>query len=424
MSKQSASQAIAALSPERRELFDLLLKQRRLGDVSLRRIAITHENDPAPMSYPQQRLWFLEQWEPGTAAYNISAAIRLSGPLEVQALQRSLAGIVRRHAALRTTLVAVRGEPMQVVAEEFAIALRVDDLETLAEAERLAREEAGQPFDLARGPLLRARLVRMSQQEHLLVLTLHHIVCDAWSMAIFGRELAALYAGELERRAVELPVLPLQYPDYARWQRQWLAGPRLERHLDYWSRQLQGAPPLLALPTDRPRPAVQGFQGATHPLTLPHSLTAELKLLARAEQATLFMVLLAGFKALLHRYTGQDDLVVGTDVAGRERTEFEPLIGFFVNQLVLRTDLSGDPTFRNLIGRTRQVALAAYSHQELPFDLLVQHLKPPRDASYSPLFQVKLFLVHDADAVLPGLTIDSREIDSGGARHDLTVGLW
>lgn len=431
MSKQSASQAIAALSLEKRQLFDLLLKQRKLGNASLSHIPIGQENDPAPLSFPQQRLWFLEQWEPGTAAYNISAAIRLSGPLDVRALERSLGGIVRRHAALRTSLVAERGEPVQVVAEECAIALSLDNLEAVArelraaEAERLAREEARQPFDLARGPLLRARLLRLDEREHVLVLTLHHIVCDAWSMAIFGRELAALYAGEIEHRAAELPTLPLQYPDYARWQRRWLTGSRLEQGLEYWSRQLRAAPPLLALPTDRPRPAVQGFQGATHALALPHSLTAELKLLARAERATLFMVLLAGFQALIHHYTGQTDLVVGTDVAGRERTEFEPLIGFFVNQLVLRTDLSGDPSFRNLVGRTRQVALAAYAHQEIPFDLLVQHLKPPRNSSYSPLFQAKLFLVHDdADAVFPGLTIDSRDIETGAARLDLTVGLW
>jgi len=431
LSKQSASQAIAALSLEKRQLFDLLLKQRKLGNASLSHIPIGQENDPAPLSFPQQRLWFLEQWEPGTAAYNISAAIRLSGPLDVRALERSLGGIVRRHAALRTSLVAERGEPVQVVAEECAIALSLDNLEAVArelraaEAERLAREEARQPFDLARGPLLRARLLRLDEREHVLVLTLHHIVCDAWSMAIFGRELAALYAGEIEHRAAELPTLPLQYPDYARWQRRWLTGSRLEQGLEYWSRQLRAAPPLLALPTDRPRPAVQGFQGATHALALPHSLTAELKLLARAERATLFMVLLAGFQALIHHYTGQTDLVVGTDVAGRERTEFEPLIGFFVNQLVLRTDLSGDPSFRNLVGRTRQVALAAYAHQEIPFDLLVQHLKPPRNSSYSPLFQAKLVLQNlpPNQVQFSGLGVTPFAFDRDVAQLDLVLNL-
>jgi amino acid adenylation domain-containing protein len=405
--------------------------QRDSGAADSLPLVVTSSRDPAPLSYPQRRLWFLEQWEPGTAAYNISAAIGLSGQLDVAALRRGLAGIVRRHAALRTTFVSGRGEPAQVVAEEVPIALPLDDLRAFAreqraaEAERLAREEARRPFDLARGPLLRARLARLSELEHLLVLTLHHIVCDAWSMAIFGAELAALYTGELEGRAVVLPPLPLQYPDYARWQRRWLEGARLERHLDYWRRRLRGAPGLLALPTDRPRPATQGFQGATHPVTLPAGLAAGLKRLARAERATLFMVLLAGFQALLHHLTGQDDLVVGTDAAGRERSEFEPLIGFFVNQLVLRTDLSGDPTFRELIGRARDVALGAYAHQELPFDLLVQHLRPQRDPGYSPLFQVKFFLVQDnVEPVFPGLTIESREIDTGGARHDLTLGLW
>jgi hypothetical protein len=389
-------------------------------------------DEELPLSYPQQRLWFLEHWDPGTAAYNISAAVRLAGGLDVAALEHSVAAIVQRHAALRTTLPTVEGRPAQLVAAQLTVPLPQHDLRSIpephqhSEIERLAQDEARAPFDLTRGPLLRLRLLRLDEQEHLLLLTIHHIICDAWSMQIFGRELAALYCAEMEGRPAELPPLPLQYTDYACWQRRWLTGERLEAHLQYWRRQLHGAPPLLALPTDRPRPAVQRTEGATHPVRLPDELTAALKQLAQAEKATFFMVLLAGFQVMLHRYSGQHDLVIGTDVAGRERAEFESLIGFFVNQLVLRTDLAGDPSFRALLGRTRQVALDAYAHQELPFDLLVQHLKPPRDPSYSPLFQVKLFLVHE-DGAAPdfgSLEIDSREIDSGFARHDLTVGLW
>ncbi len=419
-------------SGKRRQLFELLLKQRGLdGAVGGSSLEIERGAGPAPLSYPQQRLWFLEQMEPGTAAHNLSAAIRLSGRLDSGALERSLAAIVRRHAALRTRFTAVDGRPLQVVADDLIVPLQRDDLRHLppgqrdAEAERAAREEARRPFDLTRGPLLRTRLVHLAGDEYLLLLVLHHVISDAWSMSIFSRELVALYRAELERRPADLPPLPVQYPDFARWQRRRLSGERLASQLRYWREQLRDAPPLTSLPTRRPRPAVQRFEGATHPLALSSELTARLGRLARDEDATLFMALLAGLLALLHQRGGQHDLVIGTDVAGRDRAELEPLIGFFVNQLVLRTDLSGDPTLRELLRRCRRVATDAYAHQELPFDLLVGQLQPVRDPGHAPLFQTKLVLqnVPPAAVQLPGLRAVPFLFDRGVAQLDLILNL-
>ena len=421
-------------SGKKRRLFELLLKQRGLDGAAggaSPELARADGAGPAPLSYPQQRLWFLEQLAPGTAAHNLSAAIRLSGPLDAGALERGLAAIVRRHAALRTRFTATDGRPIQVVADEVAVPLVRDDLRHVppeqrdAAAERAAREEARRPFDLARGPLLRARLVHLAEGEHVLVLVLHHVICDAWSMSIFSRELAALYRAELEGPPADLPALPVQYPDFARWQRRRLAGERLASQLRHWRERLRDAPPLTSLPTGRPRPAVQRFEGATHPLALSRELTARLRRLAQAEDATLFMALLAGFAALLHRHGGQEDLVIGTDVAGRDRAELEPLIGFFVNQLALRVDLSGEPTLRELVRRARRVALDAYAHQELPFDLLVGQLQPVRDPGRAPLFQTKLVLqnVPPAAVQLPGLRAAPLRFDRGVAQLDLIVNL-
>ena len=297
------------------------------------------------------------------------------------------------------------------------------------EAKRLCIQESQRPFDLSRDLLLRARLYRLGEREHILCLTMHHIVSDGWSMGLLVRELRTLYEAFVEGRPSPLPELPIQYADFAVWQREWLQGEVLEKQLGYWRKQLEGAPSLLELPTDRPRPAKQSYRGALMPWELPKPLSAALGELSRREGATLFMTLLAGFQTLLHRYTSSDEILVGSPIAGRNRTEIEPLIGFFVNTLVLRGDLSGNPSFRTLLGRTREAALGAYAHQDLPFERLVEELHPERDMSHSPFFQV-MFVLQNAPweaAQLAGLEVTPVLIDSGTSKFDLTPvfqGAW
>ncbi|HEV2764076.1 MAG TPA: condensation domain-containing protein, partial [Pyrinomonadaceae bacterium] len=351
-----------------------------------------------PLSFSQQRLWFLDQLEPGSALYNVPSAVRLQGELNVAAFGRALEEIVRRHEALRTTFAVIEGRGVQLVSPAAALQVPLVDLAALpadsreAEVKRLAREEAARPFDLSAGPLFRAQLLRLSSSEHVCLLTMHHIVCDRWSLGILTAEIGELYQAFAAGRPHALPELPIQYADFAQWQREWLDGEVLEEQLAYWRRKLAGPLPVLQLPADRPRPALQTHRGATHPLSLPEDLVAQLKSLGRQHHCTLFMTLLAAFDALLHRYTGQEDIVVGSTVSGRNRAEVEPLIGFFVNTLVLRTDLSGDPSFAELLGRVREVCLEAYAHQDVPFEKLVEELQPERDLSRSPFFQVMLVL--------------------------------
>jgi aspartate racemase len=307
----------------------------------------------------------------------------------------------------------------------------LQDLGKLPEAEReahalqLAAGEAEQPFDLAQGPLLRDSLLRLGEQDHVLVLTMHHIISDVWSVHLFFRELWALYEAFSSGKPSPLPELPIQYADFAHWQRQWLQGELLEGQLSYWKSHLGGPIPVLQLPSILPRTAVQTFRGARQYSLLPPTLLQSLETLAREEGATLFMTLLAAFKALLYRYAGEEDILVGTPIAGRTRVELEGLIGCFVNTLVLRTNLSGDPTFRELLRRVREVAIAAYAHQDLPFDMLVEALRPERSASRTPLFQV-WFVLQNAlppPLELPGLSISPLELDTGMVRHDLRLGL-
>ncbi len=346
------------------------------------------------LSFAQERLWFLDQLLPGSPLYNIATALPLPGPLDLAALQRSLDEIVRRHEALRTTFRLAGTEPVQVVASPAPVALPVDDLVSLpegarqAEARRLAAQEAGHVFDLTRGPLLRARLLRLAATEHLLLLTMHHIVSDGWSLGVLQRELEALYPAYVRGQASPLAPLPIQYADYALWQRSYLSGATLEELLGYWRQQLAGMPMVLEVPTDRRRPAVQRFRGAWRHFEVDAAVSEALQALARQAGVTLFMTLLAAFKVLLYRYTGQDDVVVGTPIANRTRREIEGLIGFFVNTLVLRTPLGGDPSVRALLRRVRTVTLGAYAHQDLPFERLVEALQPERSLSHSPLFQV------------------------------------
>ncbi|HVR98030.1 MAG TPA: AMP-binding protein, partial [Thermoanaerobaculia bacterium] len=366
-----------------------------------------------PLSFSQQRLWFLDQLEPGSPAYNVPLAVRLDGELRVDLLERAFAAVVGRHEALRTTFAAPAGRPVQVVHPEPRLELPVIDLSGLPQAAgRLAREEARRPFDLGRGPLLRLALLRLGEREHVLLLTMHHIVSDGWSLGVLLREIAALYDGR------SLPDLPVQYADFAVWQRRWLdfAG-----QLAYWKRQLgdlNGAPRILELPLDRPRPAMQTFRGASLPVSLP-----TVEALCRRQGVTPFMVLLAAWSALLGRHADQQDVLVGTPIAGRNRREIEGLIGFFVNTLVLRADLSGAPAFGELLDRVRQTALDAYTHQDLPFDRLVEELVPERDLSISPLFQVMLTLQNASRQTfeLPGLALSPVDVDGGVEKFDLTL---
>lgn len=381
-----------------------------------------------PLSFAQRRLWFIDQLEPGNSTYNFPVAVRLKGSLNVLALERSVNEIVARHEALRTTFATVEGRPAQVIAPTLIVRLPVVNLQHLSESEREAEvqrlviEEAQRPFNLARGPLLRATLLRLAEEEHVGLLTMHHIVSDGWSTAILIREMAVLYEALSRGRSSPLPELPIQYVDFAHWQREWLQGEVLETQLDYWMRQLLGAP-LLDLPTDHPRPAVQTFRGAHRSLLLPKNVGEGLRALSRQQGITLFMILLAAFKILLHRYTSQDDLIVGTPIANRNRLEIEGLIGFFVNTLVMRTDLSGNPTFRELSRRVREVCLGAYAHQDLPFERLVEELHLERNLGRNPLFQV-MFVLQNAPAQaigLPGLTLTPVQVDNGTAHFDLTL---
>ena len=382
-----------------------------------------------PLSFSQQRLWFIDQLDPGNSVYNFPAAVRLKGPLNVAALKQSLDEIVRRHEALRTTFAIVDGRPVQIIAPALKLTVPVVDLRELpetereAEVQRLATNEAQLPFDLARGPLVRATVLRLGENEHVGLLTMHHIVSDGWSTGILIREMAILYEGFCSGTPTSLPVLPIQYGDFAHWQRQWLDLGVLESQLTYWKRQLTGAPPFLDLPTDHTRPIVQRFRGAHQSLRLPENISAGLKALSRQEGVTLFMTLLAAFKILLHYYTSQDDVVIGTPIANRSQLETEGLIGFFVNTLVLRTDFSGDPDFRELLGRVREVCLGAYAHQDLPFERLVEELHPVRDLSRNPLFQVMFVLQNSRQGTLklPGLTLIPVEVDSGTTHFDLTL---
>jgi len=393
---------------------------------------------PLPLSFAQQRLWFLDQLESDSPLYNVPVALRVEGPLEGAVLALCLGEIVRRHEALRTVfpvLEGAEGSPVQVIQPAAPLALPVVDLSGLAAAEResqaltLAGEEAVRPFDLARGPLLRGVLLRLAasgeQADHILALTMHHIASDGWSMGILVREVGALYAAFAVGRPSPLPELAVQYADYAVWQRSWLAGEILEGEIAFWRRQLAGLPPLLELPTDRPRPAVQSFRGASCPVRLPAGITRRMETLARREGATLFMVLLAGFQALLARTSGQDDLAVGSPVAGRNREETEGLIGFFVNTLVLRGDLSGRPSFHELLGQVRETALAAYMHQDVPFEKLVEELAPQRSLAHAALFQVMLVLQNAPAESLVIRDLRLRPVGGGGtaAKHDLTLDL-
>ncbi len=383
-----------------------------------------------PLSFGQQRLWVLDQLEPGSALYNVPGALRLSGRLDVAALERSLGEIVARHEVLRTTFEQEEGLPVQRIGEPVLLPLAVLDLSALepgaraTEVQRLGGEEARRPFDLSKGPLVRAQLLKLEPTEHVLLFTMHHIVSDGWSVGVFFKELGTLYAAFSAGQPSPLGALKVQYVDYTLWQRQWLQGEVLDKHLEYWKQQLVGVEPL-DLKTDRPRGPMQGARGALYRFSLSRELMEGLKALSRKQGATLFMTLLTGFNALLARYTRQQDIVVGTSVANRGRAEIEELIGFFINTLALRTQVGGNPRFSELLERVRKVTLEAYTHQEAPFDRVVEAVQPERDLTRTPLFQV-FFELQNAPAPkveLPGLKLSPEDLETGTAKFDLVVGM-
>jgi amino acid adenylation domain-containing protein len=381
-----------------------------------------------PLSFAQQRLWFLDRLESGNPAYNIFLGVRFEGHLDITLLQESLNEIVRRHETLRTTFTTINGQPVQVIAPSLAQTISVVDCQIISESKReteiqqLVTQEIKQPFDLTKGSLLRAKILRLAQHEHIFVLVMHHIISDGWSVEVLLQEIALTYKAFRTGTFLPLPNLSIQYKDFASWQRQWLQGEVLQTQLSYWKQQLEGIPAVLQLPTDRPRPSVQTSHGAQQSIELLKTTTEQLKAIARQEGVTLFMLLLAAFQTFLYRYTGQDDIPVGTPIANRNRDEIKGLIGFFVNTLVLRTNLSGNPSFQQLLHRVRKVALEAYAHQYLPFDQLVEALQPERNISHTPVFQV-MFDFRNAPSLpeMPDLTVSQLRVENETAQFDFSL---
>jgi amino acid adenylation domain-containing protein len=414
------------------ELAAAVEEARRGGEAAVPALVPVEREGELPLSFAQERLWFLDQIEPGSVAYSIPVAFRLRGPLDGPALAAALGEIVRRHEVLRTTFAAVNGRPIQRVAAPAPVAVPLVDLSGLPEAERsaesgsLAAAEAARPFDFARGPLLRLTLLRLAAAEHQALLNLHHIISDGWSTGVLVRELTALYSSILSGQGSPLPELPLQYADFALWQRRWLQGEILDSHLGYWRERLAGAPALLELRTDHPRPAVQSFRGAVRRAVLPPALTERLKQLSVREGCTLFMTLLTAFQVLLHAESGERDILVGSPISYRNWPEIEGLIGFFVNTLVYRLEITANPTFRELLGQTRERALEAFTYQHLPFDRLVEELRPERNLAYNPVSQVG-FTFQSLGSAAPempgGLTLELVELDAGTTQFDLNLTL-
>ncbi|MEH2366779.1 condensation domain-containing protein [Nostoc sp.] len=433
------SQRIAGLSPEKLQLLAQRLHKKKENVFSQPQIVRqSRESNLFPLSFAQQRLWFIDQLQPENSAYNISQPMRLVGCLNVAALKQSFHEVVRRHEVLRTTFTVVNGQPLQVIAPSLSFKLPVVDLQDLSQKQRetdvlrLASEEAQKPFDLTKGSLFRVTLLQLAAAEYVLLLTMHHIVADGWAIGVLIHEIATLYEAFSHGKPSQLSELSIQYADFAVWQRQWLQGERLETQLAYWQKQLGGKLPVLELTSApslrdalRTLTPIQTFSGAREALVLTKTLSETLKALNQRQGITLFMILLAAFQTLLHCYTDEEDIVVGTDIANRNQAETKELIGFFVNQLVLRTDLSGNPTFLELLERVREMTLEAYAHQDLPFDKLVDVLNPKRELNRTPLFQVKIVLenTQTPSLQLPGLSITSLKVENKTVQFDLLLEL-
>ncbi|MEG4814071.1 amino acid adenylation domain-containing protein [Microcoleus sp. K5-D4] len=421
----------AEISHKKAEIISFLKAANRTSSFTPTPIVPVGRDGNLPLSFAQQRLWFLDQLVPNNPFYNVPAALRLTGSLNFAALQQTFNEIVRRHEALRTTLAVVSGQPVQRITAAFHLPINVVDLRNLpkesrqTEANRLTAQEAQRSFNLSNDLLLRVTLLQLDDAEYLLMLNMHHIVSDGWSIGVLIQELGALYTAFASEKPSPLPALSVQYADFAKWQREWLQGEVLETQLAYWRQQLNGIS-MLNLPADRPRPAIQSYRGKRQFLQQPKQLSEALETLSQREGVTLFMTMLAAFKTLLYHYAQQEDIVVGSPIANRNRSEIEALIGFFVNSLVLRTDLSGNPTFRELLNRVKEVALGAYAHQDLPFEKLVEELHPDRALNQNPLFQVA-FALQNAPGnrlELPELTLSPQQLDVGTARFDLEFHLW
>ncbi|MDF5712715.1 MAG: condensation domain-containing protein, partial [Rhizonema sp. NSF051] len=382
-----------------------------------------------PLSFAQQRLWFLQQLEVNSGFYNIAAAVRFEGHLHnIAALEHSLNHVINRHEVLRTNFIQVDGQPMQVIANSVTISLSFVNLQHLELKEResacreLRIEEVAQPFNLVTDPLVRVSLFKLTETEHVLLLVMHHMVSDWWSMGVLVSELAAVYQATCNDLPIALPDLPIQYADFAVWQQQWLQEEVLTKQVKYWKEQLAGVPALLELPTDRPRPAIQTYEGAIEKFSLSKELSDAIAALSQKQGVTLFMTLLAAFQTLLYRYTNQTDICVGTPIANRNHGETEALIGLFANTLVLRTNLSGNLTFSDLLSQVRKMALGAYAHQDLPFEQLVEQLQPERSLSHTPLFQVMFTLQAPlSELQFPGLKGNLLVAESSTAKFDLTL---
>ncbi len=417
------------LSEARRALLEKQLQKARAKKTKVQTIARRPEGEPMVLSFAQQRLWFLHQWEPDSPAYNIFSALSMRGRLDVSALRQAFDEIVRRHQVLQMIYVTIDEEPTQVPHPNPTLVLETVDLSGLpsaaqaTEVQCLTDQEASSPFDLARDLSIRTLLLCLGEEEHVLLLTIHHIATDGWSRGVLVKDLIALYQAYCDGKPSSLPELPIQYADFAYWQRNWLQGEVLDRQLDYWKRQLAGAPAVLELPTDRPRPRIRTSNGTFCHFSLSPLLTEAVKTLAQREGVTPFMTLLAAFQILLYRYSGQEDIVVGSPIANRNRSEIEGLIGFFVNTLALRVDLSGNPSVRELLRQVRETTLEAYAHQDVPFEKLVGELRPERSLTHTPLFQV-MFTYQNVPRTplkLPGMTIEYVDAESGATKFDLKL---
>jgi Condensation domain len=418
--KTSAAR-LAGLSPAKLALLERRLSNRGAPPQST--IPLRDRGEPDQLSFAQWRLWFLEQLRPGTHTWNTPVATRLSGPLDYQALHGALAIVVQRHATLRTVFVVPSGHQPQLVLSGREVNLAVVDVDA-GEVERLIEEEVRRPFDLSTDLMVRASVLRVGAEDHVLVLVAHHIACDGWAKGLLVSELCTAYDALCAGVEPVLPELPIEYADFSSWQRRQLTGETLERLVAYWKERLQGHAPSIELPTDRPRPARQAFVGAVERVAVRADVVDAATALGRQEGATLFMTMLAAFKALLHAHSGQDDVLVGSPAAMRNLAELEPIVGFFANTLVYRTDLSGRPSFRALLGRVRETALGALAHQDLPFETIVQTVNPPRDPSRNPLVQVNL-RVEGREPVLrlSGVRSEPLVLDPGTARFDLAIEL-
>ena len=406
----------------------------RKKDTTLPPILPADRSQALPLSWAQQRLWFLDQFDPAASiAYHIPAGLRLHGALDRVALQAALGHIVARHEDLRTTFVRVDGQPAQVIAPaDIGFALLEHDLRPVSKPKqrtavtRVSADEVSQPFDLSTGPLIRGQLLQLAEDEHILLITQHHIISDGWSFGLLVQEFSALYTAFSQGQPDPLPALGIQYADYAAWQRQWLQGDLLQAQIDFWQTHLSGAPALLELPTDRPRPAVQSYAGSSVEFVLSAALSADLKQLGQRHGSTLFMVLLTGWSSLMARLSGQDDIVIGTPVANRQRTEIEPLIGFFVNTLALRMHLDGDPNVAQLLNQVKATTLSAYAHQDIPFEQVMNIIKPERSLSHNPVFQVMMAMDNTPNAgelVLPGVSLSALELPHTTSQFDLSLTL-